>query len=96
MAAAHKHRPGPLKRALSITAAVLVLAPALALGWLMTTESGLRFAYRSALPWLPGEFTATRVAGYWQARSSWKGSPIGKLPPAWKRGVSKSTGIPGR
>gem|GEM_PF-1451100 len=52
-----------MKRALSIAAAVLVLAPALALGWLMTTESGLRFAYRQVLPLLPGEFTATRIAG---------------------------------
>ncbi|MGD8420027.1 MAG: hypothetical protein PVJ78_06325, partial [Gammaproteobacteria bacterium] len=52
-----------MKRRLLIALAILLLAPLLLLGWLMNTESGLRWGYDMALLQLPGEFSAAEVSG---------------------------------
>ena len=50
------------RRILIALCVVLALAAA-GSGWLMSSESGLRWAWRTAAPWLPAGFEATAVSG---------------------------------
>ena len=51
-----------MRRILIASSVALVLAAAGA-GWLMNTESGLRWAWRTTASWLPGDLQAASVSG---------------------------------
>jgi len=52
-----------MKRRLRRLTVILLLAPAIALAWLTTTESGLHWAYQQSKAYLPGELTLTKLEG---------------------------------
>jgi translocation and assembly module TamB len=52
-----------VKRAVLITLALVIIAIVLSLGWLLTSESGLRWVYRQAQPVLPGELHLQQLSG---------------------------------
>ena len=51
-----------IRRVLIATCVVLILVAAGA-GWLMKTESGLRWAWRMAAPWLPYGLEVAEISG---------------------------------
>ena len=63
MAPARQHRARPVRRAILVTLVLLVLIPAIFLSWLMNTEDGLRWAYRSVLPSLPAGISVAELSG---------------------------------
>ncbi len=52
-----------MKRVILIALSLLVLGTVLALGWLLTSESGLRFAFRQVQPALPGALRLQQISG---------------------------------
>ena len=52
-----------MKRRLRRLSLVLLLPPVMALAWLTMTESGLRWSYQQAEPYLPGTLTVTKLEG---------------------------------
>ncbi|MDH3389146.1 MAG: translocation/assembly module TamB domain-containing protein, partial [Gammaproteobacteria bacterium] len=52
-----------MRRAILVALALLILVPAIFLAWLMNTEGGLRWAYRSLLPSLPAELRVAELSG---------------------------------